>query len=71
MQKVIFPLGCTVCSLDRIRPVSGVRVVRTSQLLEEKQSRGSAESLRAEGGVLGPRSPPTSSAGGSRPAVLG
>lgn len=38
MQKVIFPLGCTVCSFDRIRPVSGVSVVNTSQLLQRKRA---------------------------------
>ena len=38
MQKVIFPLGCTVCSFERIRPVSGVSVVNTSQLLPEKHA---------------------------------
>lgn len=38
MQKVIFPLGCTVCSFERIRPVSGVSVVNTSQLLQEKHT---------------------------------
>lgn len=36
MQKVIFPLGCTVWSFERIRPVSGVSVVNTSQLLQHK-----------------------------------
>lgn len=38
MQKVIFPLGCTVCSFERIRPVSGVSVVNTSQLLQHKHT---------------------------------
>ena len=38
MQKVIFPLGCTVCSFERIRPVSGVSVVSTSQLLQHRHT---------------------------------
>lgn len=33
VQKVILPLGWTVWSLERIRPVSGVSVVSTSQSL--------------------------------------
>lgn len=33
VQKLMFPRGCTACSLDRILAVSGVSVVSTSQLL--------------------------------------
>lgn len=33
VQKLMFPRGCTACSLDSILPVSGVSVVSTSQLL--------------------------------------
>ena len=33
VQKQMFPIGCTACSLDSILPVSGVSVVSTSQLL--------------------------------------
>lgn len=33
VQKLMFPRGCTACSLERILPVSGVSVVSTSQLL--------------------------------------
>lgn len=34
VQKLMFPRGCTACSLDRILAVSGVSVVNTSQLLQ-------------------------------------
>ncbi len=34
VQKLMFPRGCTACSLDSILPVSGVSVVNTSQLLD-------------------------------------
>ena len=36
VQKEIFPLGWSAWSLERMRPVSGVSVVRTSQLLHDK-----------------------------------
>lgn len=43
VQKHIFPLGWTAWSLDRMRPVSGVSVVSTSQLLHENtKSHGSS-----------------------------
>lgn len=38
VQKQIFPLGWTAWSLDRMRPESGVSVVRTSQLLYENKT---------------------------------
>lgn len=34
----MFPRGCTACSLESIRPVSGVSVVSTSQLLQKDKT---------------------------------